>query len=93
MSIYIHIYIYISIWGFPKIRRTFFGGPNIKDYNILGSILRSPYCGKLPYIHIYIYISSLSREYMYILPAGQGRVAWGRALCNYRPKGLAHRPR
>ena len=25
------------------------GGPNKKDYNILGSILGSPYFGKLPY--------------------------------------------
>ena len=26
-----------------------FGGPYNKDYSILGSILGSPYCGKLPY--------------------------------------------
>ena len=26
-----------------------FGGPNSKDYSILGSILGSPYLGKLPY--------------------------------------------
>ena len=26
-----------------------FGGPNNKDYSILGSILESPYFGKLPY--------------------------------------------
>ena len=26
-----------------------FGGPNSKDYSILGSILGSPYFGKLPY--------------------------------------------
>ena len=26
-----------------------FGGPNNKDYNMLGSILGSPYYGKLPY--------------------------------------------
>ena len=26
-----------------------FGGPNNKDYSILGSILGSPYFGKLPY--------------------------------------------
>ena len=36
-------------WGFPKIRGTFFwGGPHNKDYSILGSILGSPYFGKLP---------------------------------------------
>ena len=34
----------------PKIRGTLFGGPNNKDYSILGSILGSPYFGKLPYI-------------------------------------------
>ena len=27
---------------------TFFGGPHNKDYSILGSILGSRYCGKLP---------------------------------------------
>ena len=26
-----------------------FGGPNNKDYSLLGSILGSPYFGKLPY--------------------------------------------
>ena len=34
----------------PKIliRGTLFGGPHNKDYSILGSILGSPYFGKLP---------------------------------------------
>ena len=32
------------IWGFPKIR-----GTHNKDYSILGSILGSPYLGKLPF--------------------------------------------
>ena len=35
-------------WGFPKIMGTFFGGPHFQDYNILGSMLGSPYFGKLP---------------------------------------------
>ena len=35
--------------GLPKIRGTTFGGPNNKDYSILGSLLGSPYFGKLPY--------------------------------------------
>ena len=39
----------LTIWGFPKIRGTLFGDPHIKDYSILGSILGSPYLGKLPY--------------------------------------------
>ena len=30
-------------WGYH------FGGPNNKDYSILGSILGSPHFGKLPY--------------------------------------------
>ena len=34
--------------GFPKIRGTFLGIPS-KDYSQLGSILGSPYLGKLPY--------------------------------------------
>ena len=33
--------------GFPEIRGTFLGGPNNKDYRVLGSILGSPYFGKL----------------------------------------------
>ena len=39
-----------DIWEFPKIRGTFSEGPYNKDYSILGSILGSPYSGKLPYI-------------------------------------------
>ena len=39
------------VWGFPKIRGTFLEGPNNKDYSILGSILGSPYFGKLPFLH------------------------------------------
>ena len=34
--------------GFPIIMCTFLGGPYNKDYSILGSILGSPYFGKLP---------------------------------------------
>ena len=36
------------MWRFPKIRGTFLGGPFNKGYRILGSILGSPYFGKLP---------------------------------------------
>ena len=36
------------MWEFPEIRGTFWGGPSHKDYGILGSILGSPYFGKLP---------------------------------------------
>ena len=45
--IYIGIYIYmcVYIWGLPKIRGTRFGGPNIKDYCILGSDLGPPILG------------------------------------------------
>ena len=32
----------------PKFRGTLFGGPNNEDHSILGSILGSPYFGKLP---------------------------------------------
>ena len=38
----------VFIWGFPKIRGTFLGVPIIR-ISILGSILGSPYFGKLPY--------------------------------------------
>ena len=33
--------------GVPLIRGPHFGGPNTEDYNILGSISRSPIFGKL----------------------------------------------
>ena len=36
--------------GFPKLGVPFLGDPHNKDYSILGSILGSPYFGKLPYI-------------------------------------------
>ena len=36
------------MWGFPKIRGTSYGGPDNKDYSILGSILGSPHFGKVP---------------------------------------------
>ena len=35
-------------WGFPKIRSTLLGVPIIRINSILGSILGSPYLGKLP---------------------------------------------
>ena len=40
-----------TYWGFPKLGAPFFGGPYNKDYNMLVSILGSPYLGKLPYQH------------------------------------------
>ena len=39
----------IRIWRFPKIRGTLIGCPQKKDCGILGSILGSPYFGKLLY--------------------------------------------
>ena len=36
--------------GFAKIWGTFWGGLHNKDNSILGSILGSPYWGKLPYV-------------------------------------------
>ena len=44
---YIGFYRVIQGLGFPKITGYFFGGPYGKDYSILGSILGSPYFGKL----------------------------------------------
>ena len=35
-------------------RGTFLGGPHNKDYRILGSILGSPYVGKLPYVKMFV---------------------------------------
>ena len=39
---------YYYRWGFPKIRGYHFGGPHNEDYCAWGSILGSPYFGKLP---------------------------------------------
>ena len=44
------IIIKIAIWGFLKLGV----GPNNKDHSILGSILGSPYFGKLPYLGVYV---------------------------------------
>ena len=38
----------VKIRGFPKLGVPFLGGPYNKDCNVLGSILGSPYNGKLP---------------------------------------------
>ena len=38
----------VKKWEFTKIRCTFLGGPHIKDYSILGSILGYPNFGKVP---------------------------------------------
>ena len=51
------------IWGFPKIKGYHVGGPHIKDYSILGSILGSPHFGKLTYT---VRISSCVYVYMCI---------------------------
>ena len=42
----------LEIWGFPKIRGTFWG-PYQKDYWYFGSLFGFPYLGKLPYVGIY----------------------------------------
>ena len=39
----------VYIWEILEIRGTFLGGPHKKDKSILGSILGSPYFGKLPF--------------------------------------------
>ena len=38
------------VWEFPRKMGYPFGAPYYKDYSIWGSILRSPYFGKLPYL-------------------------------------------
>ena len=38
-----------NIWGFPKIRGTILGVPIIRTIIFWGSMLGSPYFGKLPY--------------------------------------------
>ena len=53
-----------SVWGFPRIRGTLFGGPNNEDYSILGSILGSPYFGKLLYRSCFCFNSSSLRAGM-----------------------------
>ena len=43
-----HLQLYVGIVGVSESYGYLLGGPNHKDYNILGSILGSPYFGKLP---------------------------------------------
>ena len=47
-------YHYLMAWGFPSIRHTFFRRSiySIRNFTILGSTLKSPYLGTLPYICI-----------------------------------------
>ena len=44
-------YIKLVCGGFPKLGVPFLGVPNNKDNSRLGSILGSPYFGKLPCVH------------------------------------------
>ena len=44
-----------SIWRVPKIRGTFLGVPIIRTILFWGSILGSPYLGKLPFATVYIW--------------------------------------
>ena len=41
---------YSSFGAFPKLEVPFWRVPYNKDYSIFGSILGSPYLGKLPYL-------------------------------------------
>ena len=52
----------VITWGFPKIRGALLGVP-IKGLSILGSILGSPYCGKLP--HAFMLTAQGSRSSIY----------------------------
>ena len=60
-----------SFFGFrvPEIGGTFVWGPHTKDYSRLGSILGSPYFGKLPYFdvsHVYLLKGGYIWDYDYI---------------------------
>ena len=48
------------IWYFPKIKGTLVGGPDKKDYSILGSRLGFLFFGKLPYFLVYPFITTMS---------------------------------
>ena len=63
-------YMYVYIWGFPKIKGTLFACPYNKDYSILGSILGSPYFGRLPYMYIHIHILVQILEKRVMMAAG-----------------------
>ena len=43
-----HARIFSKDFGFPQMRGSLFRGPYNQDSNIFGSILGSPYLGKLP---------------------------------------------
>ena len=48
-AVFIRTAAVITIWGFPKIRGTLLGVPIIRIIVSWGSILGSPYFGKLPF--------------------------------------------
>ena len=51
-SLLVEVFVRLKHWplygGFPKLGLPFWGVPIIRIIKILGSILRSPYFGKLP---------------------------------------------
>ena len=63
------ITVYRLIWGFPKIRGTFLGGPHNKDYSNFGSTLGSTYFGKLTYRYTYADTHQLPKGRVHTVPA------------------------
>ena len=52
-----------AIWGFPKIRGAILGVPIIRIILFWGSILGSPYFGKLPYRSYRCYFAASTLSY------------------------------
>ena len=46
------LWLVLEFGGLPTIRGSFWGGPCNEDCSILGSILGSPYSGKLPHLEL-----------------------------------------
>ena len=70
------MYMYVHIWGFPKIRGTLLRFPMVRIVMIPVSKLRSPYFRKPPYVyptHLYTWLAfsacrALESEGLALLP-------------------------
>ena len=58
--------------GFPKLGVPFLGTPHNKDYSILGSILGSPYIGKLPFVSLVLFVLILLLLLLVVLSVAIG---------------------
>ena len=74
------------VMGVSQHRGYHFGGPHNKDYIILGSILGSPYLGKLPYLQC---LHGTLNPKLHVKPASMSM--WNNGLFDHVLGFLSHR--